>query len=287
MSSEKNSFELAHPWGRHHLPEVGERLVRIGPVEIRMLARGDEILLASRERLPAHESGNTLAGGADPAPGTSPVSGGGDPEPTWVRWATPDGERVVSFEPVFPDRPVVLEPEQPFYLLPGARVRVYVRVPAWISVTLPLQNAPARSVRLREIVPLTLSDTWWGTPEEGELAFWLNTTARRQMSPELFAPHLVACPLIIRNRAASELRVEKLALKVFHFSIFSRGEEFWSDECHIEYLGEGDGSQIEMTGLPPEEASEAVRVTHPRVPLRRGLRARTFGRLAVLSGFGG
>jgi len=264
MSRTAPNADLPPPWGRHSIPEIGEKSLRIGPRRLRMIFREGEIRIAAEDEF-------------SPSP----------PDARWTRWVTPGGEREVMLQPVLPDRAIVLEPEQPFHLLPRASARIYVRVPLWIRIQLPLAETTAANLLLEEIPTVSLSDTWWGSMAEGELAYWLTTTARREMRPELFRPHLAACPLVVTNGAATDLRVEKLSLRVAHLSLFARGGELWSDECRVSWQGEGEESRVDVSGQSPAEAPNAERVAAPRNPVQRGLRARTFGRLASLSGLGG
>lgn len=261
-SGPESADHLSPPWGRHDLEVGGERGVRLGPLELRMQRTEQEIWLSQRW------SEDELQGE--------------DAESDWSRWAVPEGTTGVHLEPVFPNRALVVEPEQTFHLVRGARVRIYVRVPLWVSVGLP---SPSK-VELIEIPTHILSDTWFGDFTEGELAYALPTSARRQVSPDIFEPHLAVCPLSLGNDAVDELEVDKLCLRVAHLSIFSRGPELWSDETRVRYQGEDEESRIRISGQVPSEASDAVRIRSPRVPLARGFRARTFARLADLSGFG-
>ncbi len=208
-------------------------------------------------------------------------------ETAWSRWAPPGEVHEVELLPIFPDRPVAVDPETPFHLLPGASARIYVRVPLWVQVGIPPANGGEKRLVLAAFPTVSLSDTWWGGMENGELAYWLETTARREMRQEFFEDHLAACPLVVTNHAASELRIEKLALRVAHLSLFVRDGELWSDECLVSYQGDQEGSQISVTGSPPSAAPDAVRIGAPRTPIHRGVRARTFGRLASISGWGG
>lgn len=261
------------PWGPHPLPPGDEvRVVRVGPLTLRVRHQTDEVWLA-------HRSGGWDEPDepeADEEPGSSEAD-------DWTRWPVPADTGQVILTPGFPDRPVVVEPELSFRLIRGARARIYIRVPLWVKVQLPGKEP----VTLREIPTVVLSDTWWGGFTEGELCYWLETQARRKVGPEDFESHLAICPLQLVNRSDGDLNVEKLALRVAHLSIFRGGGSYWADETRVRYQGEDEGSEIDMTGKAPEEAPEAVRVSGPRTPLDRGLRARTFARLKALPGFGG
>jgi hypothetical protein len=266
------------PWGRMQLAGKGIQAVRLGPTDLWLRYQDGEIWMAQAP----------TAAGTDPAEAASGRPARRPPEDiAWSRWVPPAGEGEVLLRPVFPDRALVLEPERPFRLLPGAQARIYVRVPLWVRVELPLSGGSKRNMVLEEFPAAPLSDTWWGGFMDGELAYWLPTTARREMHADLFAPHLGVCPLLMTNRSDSFLSVEKLAFRVAHLSIFTHAGHLWSDESNVVYQALSEGSQIEMTGRPPAEASDGALVTFPRTPVQRTFRARTFHRLLALPGLGG
>jgi len=233
-----------------------------------------------------------LADSIDAGPG----SAGNESAPpedsrAWSRWAipTPGTESAtaraaesnarppsVVLRPALPDRPLIVQPEVPFSLLPRAEARVFIRVPLRIRVEVDLPTAPAPTL-LRTLPTLELSDTWWGGFLEGEPCSWLPTTARRQVTDDLLEPHLVICPMVLVNQSRSDLRVEKLCLRVEHLSLYADRQGFWADESRVRYHGDAEGSQIDMSGRPPEEAQSPVQISAPPAPAR-GIRAMTFSR---------
>jgi len=256
------------PWGVHELPEGADRALRVGPLHLRLVRSSGEIWLAHARELPNREP--------DDAPALS------DAEAEWARWAVPGESTGVRLVPAFPDRPLVVTPEDSFHLVQGARARVYVRVPLWVRVELHGRAA----TRLTEIPSVILSDTWFGDFMEGELCYFQPTTARREVRPEHFDDHLAVCPILLSNRSEDPLAVEKLALRVAHLSVFRRGPELWADETRVRYRGDEAGSEVRTAHSPPSEAPDATLLTPPRTPADRGFRARTFSRLKGLSGLG-
>jgi hypothetical protein len=257
--------EFPRPWGVHTLEGTGTHRVELGPITFWLRARNGEIWVAHA---------------------ATPAEGRSDPEPpdveSWVRWAAGGDVRRIRLVPAFPDRPLVVEPEPAFRLLRHAEARVYVRVPLWVRVQL---VEPA--VTLVEVPTVPLSDTWFGDFIDGELCYWHHTTARREVTPDLFQRHLAMCPIRLSNQADGELKVEKIALRVAHLSLFATPTELWGDEASVRYEGEEAGSVIVMSGKPPREAPEAGLVAPPRVPIQRNFRTRSFARLKALSGLGG
>ena len=266
MNEERPETTLRLPWGDHELSPDEPVSIRIGPLVLFVHSRGDEVWIASRP-------GDWTHGSVESAAST--------PEDhEWVRWPVPGGAGRISLSPVLPPRSVVVEPELTFRLLPSTEARIFVRVPLWVRVT--IATAPEKF--LVELPILTLSDTWWGDFTEGELCYWLPTTARRRVDEGTFSPHLVVCPLQLVNESDEELEVREVALRVAHLTVFGTDGRFWADETSVRYRGESEESSIEMSGRSPAEAPSAVEVAAPRSPIPRGLTARAFARLKSLPG---
>jgi hypothetical protein len=254
-----------YSWGLHpvggHVPST----VRIGSLWMASRLRGDEIWLV-HGRLDAVE-------GEPQVP-----SDAGD----WSRWAAPGRQGELEILPLPPDRPLVLQPEKPFHLLPGASARIYVRVPVWIRVRIPGPGGPL----LQEIPSLVLSDTWWGSFTAGELCYWLHINARRSAPPDIFLPDRILCPVELLNQSREDLPVEKVLLRCQHLTVFRGDGCLWSDEVKVRYKGEEVGSVLEMTGTPPPEAGDATPLAPPRITPARSFTARTFARIRGFPGLG-
>lgn len=271
-----NTYSLSSPWGKHALPSGDPLTLEIGPLRIRARAPGDEIWLA-------HTPGDWTRHHRDADPGARARTDAAEAE-DWVRWPVAGGSGEVELRPAFPSRTVVVEPELSFRLVPGASARVYVRVPLWARV----EAGGDPTQQLTEIPSVVLSDTWWGSVTEGELCHWLRTTARREVGPEVFRPHVAVCPLQLSNRSEEELPVEKIAVRTAHLSLFADDGRFWADETRVRYRGPEHGSDIDVSGERPTEAPDADRVAEPReAPPSRGFRTRTFARLKSLPGLAG
>ncbi len=267
------------PWGPRQLSPRRTQALRIGPRDFWLRAQDGEIWVAHSAPPPLDMASvdPSLLGPLEPEPPESVE---------WARWATPGGETEILMRPAFPERPLVLQPERPFRLLSGAAARVFVRVPLQIRLELPLAKQES-TLLLDELPSIAMSDTWWGDVMEGELGWWLPTSARREMRAELHHPHLAVCPLHLQNRSGTDLAVDKLAVRVVHLSLFRHGDELWGDESSVVYQGSAEGSRIEMSGRPPPEADEGRLVAGPRIRSQQGFRARTFHRLMTLSPGGG
>jgi hypothetical protein len=259
------------PWGPLELREGEGRQLRIGPTDLWIERAVHEVRVASAP-----------APGGSNAPTESPPAG-----VSWARFALSSedegsGTVRVTLLPGLPSRTLIVEPEEAFTLRPRAEARVFVRIPLSIQVVL----GDAEGSPVFEALTIQLSDTWWGTVMEGELASWLGTRARRAVDRSLLEPHLVICPLHLSNASNQDLRVERLAFRPELLSLFADAPGFWSDESRVRYQGDASGSDIEMTGRPPEEGAGGVLARAPRAS-GRGAGVRPLTRLIGLAGIGG
>lgn len=254
------------PWGVHHVPDDDELRIEVGPLALLFSQEAGEIRLGL-DRGGAH--GDERAGDRT-LPGRR------------TRWAPADWSGEVSLAPVFPERPLVVAPEDSFWLLGGAEARIYVRVPLEVRI----DALGAERSTLATIPTIVASDTWWGTVEEGELCYWLGTRARRRIDESLFTRHMAICPLQLVNRSGDDLPVDKIALRVEYLSLYAHGgRAIWADVTRVRYTGDADGSRLEMSGTAPEEAPGATLLAPPRERMARGFRARTFARLRSIHGW--
>ncbi len=255
MSPEPSRARSPGPWGPLALSPGEEVEWSLGSLTLRLRRRAEELW---------------LHGSLEDEPSSAV------PDAEWIRWAM-SAEEELELQPALPDRPVVVSPEQPFFLPPAGRARVFVRIPLFVRVRL-LGDAGSGTT-LEELPSMVLSDTWWGTFTEGELGYWLETHARRAVKPELFEPHMAVCPFLLVNGSDQALPVERFALRVAYLTLFGRDRAVWTDEVQVRYRGGLEGSEIRYTGQVPPDAGEVQRIAPSREAAPRGLHARTFGRL--------
>lgn len=270
MSLEDRPAVTLGPWGVHHVPPEGVLAVEVGPLGLRFTQEAEEIRMA------------LLRNGGSPEDAGEDAEEDADEDIGWTRWAPADWSGEVALSPEFPDRTLVMAPEDPFWLLDGAEARIYVRVPLHVNV----EALGTERSRLASVATVVASDTWWGTVEEGELCYWLSTRARRRITADLYTHHMAICPLHLVNRSGDDLHVDKIAVRVAYLSLFAHeGRAIWADETRVRYTGDIEGSRIEMSGEAPTEATGAELLAHPHVRMARGFRARTFARLRSIHGW--
>lgn len=268
------------PWGTLPLPkpEKGALSTDIGTSRLWTRTKGrDELRIAVQEGPKAKRASldeDTLEVPEPPPP---------PPEDSDLRLAMLTGlswKRTIfkvlpdnlRLRPMLPDRPIVMASEYPITVWPESRVKVFVSVPTWASL-----RAPGEEQRdLLEFPTMTLSSTWFGNMSSGELCYFTPTRARVDSSQVVQGPHLVTCPISIRNASQEVLEIRRLCLRVQYFSLFHFEGRLWSDETRVTYQGGGDFSRLQWSGKPPPEAPDALLFTSPRQVSPRGLTAWTF-----------
>lgn len=264
-------------WGVVPIDSGSEVEHSLGALRLRLRRRADELWIHAAhddEVEPSASSSARVAQEEEVEPGSADAE-------SWIRWALPAG-REVELRASLPDRPVVVSPEQPFFLPPAGRARVFVRIPLFVRVQLPRGDGGGET--LEKFPTVVLSDTWWGTFTEGEVAYWLGTHARREMGPSLHEPHLAICPFVLINDSEQALPVERFAVRVAYLTLFGHGPAVWTDEVQVRYRGADEGSEIRYTGRIPADAGDVERMAASRESAPRGLHARTFGRLRARVG---
>lgn len=238
-------------WRDITLEEGGAHALSLGPLQLHMIRESGELRIATRR----------------------PDE---DEELEWGRWApAPDFDGRLRLAPAFPDRPVIVKPEEDFWLLQGAQARIFVRVPLWLRLET-VEEDP--SVLLTEPTSI-LSDTWWGTPEEGELGYFLETRARRRIQPDEFLEHVCICPVQLVNASDTDFLVTRFALRPLFLGIYRDGARLWSNATRVRYRGEALDSALDVEQGPPPEAEAPEVARPPERVMGRGFTARTFSRI--------
>ena len=250
---------MEQQWITTRLQNGEEQSLKVGPLRIFMKKVLNEIWVSYRHTEEAEE---TL-------------------KPEWSRWALMEDIAEFSLWPCFPDRPIVVKPEYPFHISKGASARIFSRVPVFVRIT--PKDYP--DFVITEIPTVVLSNTWFGTVTEGELCYWLSTTARRELRPELLEQHTAVCTMQITNNAKEQLNFDNICLRVERLSMFLNDGIPWADQTDITFQGGERFCDIEMKGRLPEEAKGGTLITSPRSDIKKTFATRTFQFFREIPGF--
>lgn len=263
------SVSTTSPWGDFEF-EVGQcRFWRIGPLGFWIARTPQEWRVAWED---AGAEGLTVAA-VQPPPDTA----------AWTRWAGELSLGAIRLSPVTPDRSVVVRPEQAFRILQHGSARIYVSLPVWVRLELLTDAEPLRMIDLPTV---RLSNTWFGSFFEGELCYWLETSARRTAEGQPARPHVATAPVLVQNAGKEELPLESVCLHAAHLAVYEDQHGLWTSEVRVTSSGVKDPQRIEMSPGPPPGAPGAEARSQPREQQRGGILARTVGLLHALPGGG-
>lgn len=202
----------------------------------------------------------------------------GDPPETgtWRRLGSISASPELRISPLMPSRPVVMRPEVPYTILPGEKIQFYVGVPLWVGVY------SQGNVLLMEEPVLQLSNTWFGTPMEGELAFAMRTLAKREVDDLDFHPWRAVCPVRVKNQSKEKLQFERICLRVRYLDLYQGPVHgLWANESGLTVRGDSSWSRITYGRGAPRELKQAVLLEKARDEIRGGFS------LKSLTGAGG
>jgi hypothetical protein len=217
-----------------------------------------------------------------PACGLQPVAAAEEPgNAEWARWVAGDDAPRIHLVPTLPDRSVVLRPRYPLHVPRGRSVLFFVNIPLWIRVLV----GASPGTTLTEIPTIALSNSWFGAPTSGELCYALKTKALRDLEEVSNHPYVVTCPVSVENQAPSDLKFERLCVRVEHLHVYRGQRRLWTNQVEVVFKGEELVSQINIRRYAPvfEQASE--RLCPAREPVDHSLLKKSFSFLRSITGF--
>ncbi len=258
--------QTEHWWAPVPVGAGKAAILSLGPLSVQLHRGGDEWLIAwSRE-----------GGDVEPARASMLLSDNGFHADDYQRFVTRSGNGMVSILPTLADRPVVIRPRQPVFILPGEHTTLYISTPVWVRIQ---AGDPSRT--LTEISVMRLSDSWFGpSTREGELCYSTRTHARNKLSEVVLRPHRAVTPVRIHNEADSQLPIEKLSLPVPLLSVYGGDDgSLWTESVSLTRTHESDMAALAIQPGAPRDAVGARLLTGPRTVAERHGFVRAFSGL--------
>lgn len=196
----------------------------------------------------------------------------------WTKVLFEKAPREYQLKPAVPDRPVVVKPSFPVIIPDGEVGTFYCLLPCFVKIFV---SEGRTDKELLTIPSRTLSDTWFGTPTDGELCYSLPFAAERNPEDLEPLPHHIICPIEVQNRSETDLVFEKLCFRPHFVGIYSGGSQLWSSRVSIQHEGFYKGTTVRYRNVPPDGEPNLIQVSKPLKREERGL-----SRLTFSSGFG-
>ncbi len=256
-------------WGKYQLTPERWAHWRIGPLSLYGRRLDGNWHLAYRQHSDPLDDALEIKMQADSEP---------DPD-TYIysRYAADDSGSELELSPRLGDRPFIVSPEQPLYVLAGETSVLYVSTVLWVQV----EVANEADKVLLDIPSIRRSDTWFGSnTREGELCYATKTSARTNLNTLQPRPHRSITPVEIRNHGTGILPVEQLRVPVTALSLYTDPDNrLWTDAvCFVRDEGQDDAT---MTTPDPSAhlPGTRTRIEEPRAPVETGTIVKAFSRL--------
>ena len=197
-------------------------------------------------------------------------------ELSWIQVIAGTEDPIIHFQPLMPDRSVVVRPRNATQISVGRECVLYVFIPAWVRI-----NAGEKGdVVLLEIPSLILSNTWFGNTMEGESCYALKVPAELDLFQDEVGPNRVICPVKIKNHSDSELVFQRLCVNAKNLNIYQGKSCIWSNEIRVNYEGTEQECEIKISNRVPQyDGGINELITKSREPVPKNLFQRTFSEI--------
>ncbi len=199
-----------------------------------------------------------------------------DVEVTVGRYSIRETQSRLNVEPALANRPVIVRPEEPLFVLVGETVTVFVSTPLWMHVSVGSQKT-----FLTEIASYRPSDSWFGpNTREGALCYASATLGRLNLDDVPMRLHRAITPVTVRNRSGESLSVDRIRIPVEYLSLFQDGEGYlWTEAVRYDKTSSDELAALDIGTGAPKFADDPTLIAVPRERYDRGGLVRAFSSL--------
>lgn len=150
--------------------------------------------------------------------------------------------------PRLANRPVVVRPISPVYVLPHQNVTIFLSTALWIDIKLTEPDLTLHTTALYRP-----SDTWFGPlAGEGELCYASQTFGRMRLKDMDIRPHRALTAVHIENSKHEPLYLERIKLPVELLSLYAAEDNsLWTNSIHLVSLKNEGLASIKIDKDPP------------------------------------
>ena len=157
-----------------------------------------------------------------------------------------NGEVILTPRPA--DRPMVVRPVSPVYILPHSKVTIFISTALWLEISL---NEPELTLHTTPLY--RPSDSWFGPlTGDGELCYASQTFGRMHLKDMDIRPHRAITAVHIENLNAKPLYLERVKLPVDLLSLYTTdNHSLWTNSVNLVSLKNEALASIKMDREPP------------------------------------
>ncbi|MDC7234043.1 MAG: DUF432 domain-containing protein [Spirochaetales bacterium] len=181
--------------------------------------------------------------------------------------------------PSLPDLPITIKPQQATTILPGKKMEVFIEVPLSVSL---YYGSHTKKELIYETPLHPLSRSFFGSPDNGELSYFLESPLYCKYEIYENSSSSVYCPVSITNKSVQKLDIERMILRVPLLSIYESGAYLVSSPVTISFRGQDDISQINYLNYSNDRKQNMTLLASPRQKVDKSLLKRSFYFLKTL-----
>jgi hypothetical protein len=165
------------------------------------------------------------------------------------------------------DRPVVIRPEKPFWLLPGEQASLYFTTPIWVRFEL-----PGRKHQLLEVPTNRPSDTWFGSSTlTGELCYASRTRASLSLGAVAQMPGRAVTVATVKNDADDSVLLQRINLPLPHLALYRDDDgRHWTQSVEIVRRAVAGAGEVRLLPGVPLGCKSPTLASTARQPPPRG-----------------
>lgn len=189
-------------------------------------------------------------------------------------FAFPHSQGPLALFPALADRPVIVRPAYDITIAPQALVQLFVTTSLWVAV-----HAEGGAEPLMELPCTPPKETWFGpNTTTGERCYAGRLPLCHDTTGFVGMVHRAVTPLLIRNRSAEPLAVERFRVPVPRLTLFRAADGgFWTSRVSVVRREGADEVDVEVLPRAPDEAHKAVLVAPARDRGGPGVVSRALG----------
>jgi hypothetical protein len=195
--------------------------------------------------------------------------------PQSVQWShlIADVHQTVLIMPAMPDRPVVIKPEKSFTLLPGISLDILIRIPVWVQI---YASRVKEHQLMIDFPSRQISSTWFGDPDNGEIAYSLSDPAYFLSSDLVADDDHAICPVKIKNESDTILNFQRLSVPANQLNIYSDKGKLFTNEVRVRFKGEEQQTDLQIMNGSPEIAQGYPLLSHSRLKPNKNILRKSF-----------
>jgi hypothetical protein len=198
----------------------------------------------------------------------------------FARFVVGETPSALTLTPRLGNRPFIVRPESPLFLLAGQNTVLFVSTVVWVAACLSTDNDEGKPTVLLENPAARPSDTWFGrNTRKGELCYASRTNARIDLAAVARRPHRAVTPVEIRNEGNDMLSISQLRVPVPALSLHQdEDDRLWTDAVRL--VREEGETEASLT--VPERSDHLPKgrtlLASPKQPVESGTIVEAFSR---------